>query len=291
MTPTTRLLAGALAALQLAGAGAACPALTRVGISDRGFASYRGADGYGGIAVDMFKEVARRTGCKIEFVWLPSVRVTNWIESGQIDIGSVLTHQPERDAYARFLPYAYTQFYLVQPKKGAGRYASLAEFAARSHVRLTMVRGVMLGQRVEAQLASLARANRLEYVNNFETLFRKMESGRAEATVTAPVIYLRHLRLMGWEDKLVFTPIAESPPQFIGVYASTRTLAPDAIDSFAGALSEMLADRTMHAIYARYLDPELVGQLFKPGTAALSAALQGSVQHVRRAEGGDARPR
>lgn len=280
-----RLLAGALAAVQFGSAGADCPVSTRVGISDRGYASYRTTDRYGGIVIDMFKEVTHRTGCKFEFVWLPSVRMMDWMDSKRIDIGATLVHHPERDSRARFLPYAYTQFYLVQSKTMPERFTSLAEFTEHSRARLNVVRGLVLGPRIEAQLAVLMRAKRIEYVNNFETLFRKMESGRAEATITSPVIYLHHLRLMGLEEKVVFTPIVESPPQFIGVYASTRTLDREAIDSIAGALNEMLVDRTMQTLYARYLDPELVSQLFKPGTAALSAALQGSAQPEPREEG------
>ncbi len=54
--------------LNCAGASALYPQPRRVALSDRGYASYRSAGSYDGIAADLLNAVAGRVGCKIEFV-------------------------------------------------------------------------------------------------------------------------------------------------------------------------------------------------------------------------------
>ena len=247
-----------------ASANALCPQPLRVALSDRGYASYRTADGYDGIAVDLLNAAAGRVGCKVEFVWLPSARVMTELKAQHVDIVPSLFQSSERDAIGAYIPYGYTRITLVLPKRVSGSYHSLADFVAHSDARLNMVRGIYLGQAIAPLLAQLERSARLEVVRDFDTLFRKIRLGRADAALTTPEVYLRHLQ-QELERDFTVLPIPELPPQIIGMYLSHSTVPPALLAAFARAVAAMGKDGTVRQIYLRHLPAPLVNKLFAPG--------------------------
>ena len=160
-----------------------CPAVTRVGLSDLGYTSFREGGHIRGISVDVVREMARRTGCKFEFIWFPRQRLFVELEAGRIDMTMAAVRTPERDAYASYLPYAYLQYDLILAEPDGQHYASLSDFVARGSGRLNVTRGMTYDAAVETQLALLASAGRLDVVNDFETVFGKLEMGRGAVAV------------------------------------------------------------------------------------------------------------
>jgi polar amino acid transport system substrate-binding protein len=262
------LMVGAQAA-----AGTACPALTRVGLSDLGYSSFRTETGYSGISVDVAGELARRTGCKISFLWFPRGRLFVELEAGRIDLTLGAVHTPERDLYASYLPYAYVQYDMVLSKRVVGRYNGLADFVARGTARLNITRGVQYGAAIEAELATLAKGGRLELVNDFDTVFNKMAVGRADGTLASPPIYSSHIKRVGLEDAVTITALPESPPQYIGMYASRKTVSGEALATYTAALRSLVNDRTILAIYAKYMGEATTRQVFRPGLRELLGAI------------------
>lgn len=264
----------ALPAATLAWAGLAaaapCPHPLRVGLAERGYAAYRTTTGYGGISVDILQAAAQRTGCTLEFLWFPSARLMHELRAGRIDIAATMLQDEQRDSYALFLPYGYMMNFLVSSKR---RYGSLSAFQAQSAARLNVVRGLRFSAAVQAQLQPLAQQARIEEVNDYTTLFRKMAAGRAEAAVMSPWVYLWHARQIGLELPLETTQLAEDPPAKLGMYLSRATLSEETTKAFAGALQKMLEDRSIQDTFAHYLDSRLAAQLFAPGTRPLLAGL------------------
>lgn len=99
------LIASFWFSLPAARAEPVCPPVTRVGLSDLGYTSYREQGRIGGIAVDIANEMARRTGCKFEFHWYPRQRLFIELAAGHVDMTMGSLRLPERDAYANYLPY------------------------------------------------------------------------------------------------------------------------------------------------------------------------------------------
>ena len=270
-----RLLAIAVLYCSLPGAwaGGACPPVTRVGLSDLGYTAYREQGRIGGIAVEIANEMARRTGCAFEFHWYPRQRLFIELEAGHIDMTMGSASTPERDAYARHLPYAYLQYDLVLANMPSHRYGSLADFVAHGSGRLNVTRGVSYGAAVDAQLALLAAAGRLEVVSDYETVFGKLEMGRAEGTLATPPIYSKYLKRKQLQGRTVVIPIAESSARFTGIYLSKKTV-PEAVHRrYAGALKAMVAEQSIRTIYTRYFDDAIVRRSFRQGPAPLLEAL------------------
>jgi len=251
----------------------ACTSMTKVGISDLGLSAYQEGNKVAGAAVDIVNELARRAGCKVEYVWLPRQRLFVEMEAGHIDMTMGAVRLPERDAYASFFPYAYLQYDLLLSRRDDKRYTSLADFVAHGSGRLNVTRGIKYGPAIETLLETLAAKGRLEEVSNFDTVFSKLEMGRADGTLATPPIYARFLRTARFRDQLVVIPLPESEPQFTGIYLSRRSLSTADRQHYALALKGMLADQAIVAIYHRYFDEATVKRLFLMGQGPLQAAI------------------
>jgi polar amino acid transport system substrate-binding protein len=267
------VIAGLCLGLSAAHAGTVCPAVTRVGLSDLGYTAFRDGARIGGISVDIVNEIARRTGCKFEFLWYPRQRLFVELEAGHIDMTMASLRTPERDTYARHLPYAYLQYDLVLSAPPGQHYTSLADFVARGTGRLNVTRGMNYDAAVETQLALLASAGRLEVVNDFETVFGKMEMGRADGTLATPPIYSRYLKSGSLRERASVIPMPEATPRFTGVYLSKKTVSMAVRQRYAAALKTMVAEQVVPGLYAKYFDDATVKRTFRQGNGPLLNAL------------------
>jgi polar amino acid transport system substrate-binding protein len=250
-----------------------CPPVTRIGLSDLGYGAFREGGKIGGISVDVANELARRTGCKIEIDWFPRTRLFVEMEAGRVDMTMGALRTPERDLYAQHLPYAYLQYDLVVQEPAGEHYASLSDFVKRGKGRLNVTRGMNYDPAVEAQLALLNAAGRLEVVNDFEIVFGKMDIGRADGTLATPPIYTRYLKSRRLKPRLSVIPMPESLPHLTGMYMSTRTMPADLRALYASALKAMVQEQVVVAIYAKYFDDATVRRIFRPGAAPLLSAM------------------
>jgi polar amino acid transport system substrate-binding protein len=251
-----------------------CPSVTRVGLSDLGYASFQTGGVVKGMSVDIINEMSRRSGCKFEMIWFPRERMNVEYQQGHIDVimGAVAT--PERDAGGRFVPYGFTRFDLILSKRAAGSYASLAEFVRDSTARLNVIRGVPYPPAISAELERLGKAGRLELVTDFDVAFKKIKLERAGGTIATPTIYLWHLERLGEAATgMVALPLPESPRQFVGMYLSNRTLPAGAVALYAGALKRIVDDGTLERIYGHYFDAANLKRLFPAGVREIVNAI------------------
>lgn len=232
---------------------AACPAALHAGASDLGLSSFRAEGKVRGAGNDVLVELARRTGCPIDFTWYPRARLWAEYGSGRINLTGSSVRTAERDRLAHFLPYVTTRFDLVLARSVPGNYRTLADFVERSNARLNLVRGIAYTPAVDAQLARLRAQGRIEVVNDYDAAFRKMASARAEATLAPMVIYAHHLHSNNLQAGVVVVPVAESAPVLAGAYLSRSGMTPAARKVFADALLAMVADGTVARIYGQYV--------------------------------------
>ncbi|MYM67044.1 transporter substrate-binding domain-containing protein [Pseudoduganella sp. FT55W] len=259
--------------LSAAEAGTVCPPVTRVGLSDLGYTSYRDQGRIAGISVDIANEMARRTGCKFEFHWYPRQRLFIELAAGNIDMTMGSLRLPERDAYARYLPYAYLQYDLVLSVPPGRNYTSLADFVEHGNGRLNVTRGLAYDPAIETQLAKLTAAGRLELVNDFETVFAKLDMGRADGTIATPPIYSKYLKGSRVQASAVVITLPEANPRFTGLYLSKKTISTAVRDRYAATLKAMLTDQTIRTIYTPYFDDATLKRMIRQGQGPLLTAL------------------
>ena len=271
---TTVLLASLLPLAPLPAAaapGRACPA-ARAGISDLGYASYRDGATFRGTTVDLLQEIQQRTGCPINLEWYPRGRLYAQYFSRQLEITGSSLRTPERDRQGVWLPYAYTHFELVLVNGQARKFNTLAEFVDGSTARLNVTRGIAYAPATQAQMERLQKLGRLEYVNDYGVVFRKILAGRAEGTLAPPAIHVLHQRQFKMLGKMTSTPFAESPRALVGMYVS-KNVPPPVLRRYAEAVHAIVADGTVQKIYERYLGEEIARRIFSGGVRDILDAI------------------
>ena len=248
-----------------------CPP-ARAGLSDLGYSSYRDGATFRGSMVDLLEEIHRRTGCDFNIEWYPHGRLYAQFFNSQLELTGASLRTAERDQHGVWLPYSYTQFELLLINKSAGKFRSLAEFVTNSNARLNVTRGVSYSPETQAQMDRLQKLGRLEYVNDYGVVFRKIQAGRAEGTLAPPAIHVLHQRQFKMMGKMTSTPFAESPRALVGMYVS-KNVPPHALHNYTEALRAIVTDGTVQKIYERYLGEEITRQIFSPGVREILDAM------------------
>ncbi|WP_373989597.1 substrate-binding periplasmic protein [Duganella sp. BuS-21] len=268
---TTVLLA---AWLPLAGADAhagPCPPVI-VGVSDLGYSSYLDGAVIRGINIDMFEQMEKRSGCKLTPRWYPRTRMYAQFLSGELEMTGGALRTPERDLQGTWLPYTYTQFELLLVNQEAGKFRSLAEFVDHSKARLNINRGMFYAPDTQAQLDRLQKLGRLEYVNDFDVVFRKIQAGRAEGTLAPASIHLLNQRRFGLLGKMTGVTVTDMPRAMVGLYVSKK-VPPEVQQRYADALRSIIADGSLLRLYEKYLGAVSANRLYHDGTRAILDAL------------------
>ena len=267
---TTVLLAASLP-LAFAQAAPTCPA-AHAGISDLGYSSYRDGAHFRGTAVDVLEELYKRTGCGFDIEWYPRGRLFAQFANGQVDVTASSLRTPERDRSGTWLPYSSTQFELVLLNRAAGKFHSLADFVDRSTARLNVTRGISYTPEVQVQLDRLQRQGRLEYVNDYVVVFRKIQARRAEGTLAPPTIHVMHQRQFNMTGKMTAMPVEESPRSLIGLYISNK-VPTEVVRRYAEGLRSMVADGTVQKFYEHYLGEAIGHRIFSNGSRDILDAM------------------
>lgn len=260
-----------LAAAQAAAPAGACPP-AGVGVSDIGYSSYRDGDAIRGINIDMLEQMAQRSGCKLTPRWYPRSRMYAEFLSGRLEMTGAALRTPERDRQGIWLPYTFTQFELLLVNKEARAFRSLAEFVERSSARLNISRGMYYPPDTQAQLDRLQKLGRLEYVNDFSVVFRKIKAGRAEGTLAPASIHLLSQRQFGMLGRMTGAIMTDMPRVMVGLYVS-KNVAPAVRQRYADALRSIVADGTLLRLYEKYLGVESANRLYHDGVREILDAL------------------
>jgi polar amino acid transport system substrate-binding protein len=271
----SKALPAVLLALSLPVASAlaapACPAAS-VGVSDLGYSSYLDGAVIHGSNVDILEEIQKRSGCTLNIQWYPRSRLYAQFFNHQLDMTGASLRTAERDRYGIWLPYTYTHFELLLLNQDAGKFRSLADFVDHSRARLNLTRGIGYTPQTQRQLDRLEKLGRLEYVNDYTVVFRKILAGRAEGTLAPATIHLLNQRQFGLVGKMRASTVSESPRTMVGLYVSNQ-VPPEVLQRYADALRSIVADGTMQKFYEHYLGAQITHRLFHDGTHEILDAL------------------
>jgi len=272
---TKRLTVALLSMLLSAPAAGAAPdacAPASAGLSDLGYASYRDGSAIRGITVDLLEEIHRRSGCPFQLGWYPHGRVYAQFFSGQLDVTGAALRNAERDRYGVWLPYTYSQFELVLLNQSAGEFHTLADFVERSTARLNVVRSIAYSPATQAQMDRLQKLGRLEYVNDYGVVFRKILAGRTDGTLAPPAIHVLHQRQFHLLGRMRASTFAEAPRAMVGIYVSKQLPAAQR-RRYAEAVRAIVGDGTVQQIYLRYMSADITRQIFAGGVREILDAM------------------
>lgn len=229
----------------------------KVAFYDHGALNSLHADGrWRGIDTDVVEELARRTGCQLTLVLDSRVRIWTMMAGGQLDMTVSGIANPEREAFAHFIPYLASRNYVLLSKEVDASIQSLDALAADPRYKVAAVKSFRHGPTLDAWLARLRAQGRVYDAVDFSALMRLVKIGRVHAVIALQTSWVplrgetaaAGLRVMDWAQKDLV----------IGSMVLSRRRVPAAtVELFAKAIAAMRQDGTLEAIFARHMGPEL----------------------------------
>jgi len=210
-----------------------------------------------GAYVEIVRELARRTGTRVEVVDCPLKRCLMLLQQGEVDVAIGLQATPEREKYLRFLatPYRlHASDHVYYMRMGeAGRLRGASDLVG-------LAIGVKLGSEISDSLASRVGV-KLEPVPDNRNNFAKLVAGRIDA-VAIPEdqgeYLLADLHLQG---RLAKAPYREPNGSSRSVAVARRSPYASQIEALDAAMAAMRADGTLQRIYqAQYYDHFGIGR-------------------------------
>jgi polar amino acid transport system substrate-binding protein len=255
---STTLFTGLLGAAEPQGG---CDKL-RVAFYEDGALFYHGADGgWTGIDKDIVDEVTRRMGCTV----VPSVdsRVRIWagLSGGTIDMSVSAIPLPEREKFARFVPYMAGRNYVFLHQDLAPNVHSMEEFLRHPEYKIAVVKAYRYGKSYEAWLARLRSEGRVFETPDYVSMLRLLKLGRVHAAMATPTSWfpmMRQERLAGSFSIMDWAP-ADSIVS--GLVLSRQHVDAATAARFSQTIRAMRDDGTLKRIFSRHVDAEQAAKM------------------------------
>lgn len=215
-----------------------------------------------GVYPDWLREVGRRAGCQIQFPVVPRARADSMtFVSGQADMLIPASQNQERDQKAQFVHLVNLTPTLITLSTAQVPPKDLYTLEGRSKLRAALVRSYSWGNEYDTLVRKLAVDNRVDFVNDLETVGRMLRAGRVDFTILPPT--LLHSALQASPDgvqsgEFRFSPLAGLPKSRVGAYLSRQTLSPSDTDLLSTAMMKSARDGSLRAAFEKYYPPEVV---------------------------------
>lgn len=124
-----------------------------------------------------------------------------------------------------------------------------------------MVRGVFLGEALEASVARLEAQGRIELAPDFENLAVRLKAGRIQAAIVPSTIHIKQMAdgELGTSIRVIDMPEAEPFP--VGLYLHHNVPAAD-LELLQRHLRALVSEGAVESVYAQFLRPKLARRLF-----------------------------
>jgi len=202
---------------------------------------------YRGAYTAIVRELARRTGLRLEIASCPLKRCLYMLEQGRADIIIGIKDTPERRRYLRFLRTPYRdhssdKVFYVQKKKGT----PIRSYADLAGLRIGIKLGAEYFDRFDHD-NSLAKAA----VRDMEANFRKLALGRLDAVLIPEDQGEALVARLGLQAEVVKAAYREADPSPRSVAITTHSPHAAHIEAFEQAMADMTRDGTLAALFRR----------------------------------------
>jgi len=229
-----------------------CAAPLRVALFEYGVL-YRSDTG-DGVDARLVDELSKRTGCTVEYVVLPRVRIWMELERGSLDMATAAIPTPERKRYGYLLPYFRTRNMALTRDEPGATWRTMAEFE-QSPAKMGMVRSFRHEPAIDAMIERLRGQGRVVESVDAQDNLRLLREGVVDLVFVQPVVYrsylsdaqLAHVRILDWVPK---------DQESVGaLILSRKSFAPQQARHWDAALAGLISDGTMARIYGAFLPP------------------------------------
>lgn len=263
------LLCCAMLALPVASLAGDAPAAACGDISvafyENGALFYHNAAGvWNGIDKDVVEELARRLGCRFHSYTDSRVRIWTALSMGNLDMAMSGVDTPEREAYARFVPYFVSHNYVLLQKDVATRVHGLDDFLARTSYRVGIIKSFSHGVVYEAWLDKLRTQGRVYEAADYPALLNMFKIGRVQAILGMNTSWGGLLKQPAMAGRISVMDWAPHDAVTSALVLSRKTVSEAAAARLAQAIRAMRDDGTLKAIFERHVGPEIAATLLNP---------------------------
>lgn len=225
---------------------------------------YKNADGtHAGIDQDVIDELGRRSGLHFQTVLESRVRIWTRLANGTLDMSVSGISTPEREQFARFIPYFATRNYVLMRRDLPASAQSPEGFLADPSYKVAVVKSFKHGAEFDRWLALLRERGRVREVADFQMVLHLLKIGRVQAVLALPTSWVPALKQ---QDMAATVQVLDWWPKDTIVHGLilSRQRVPDAaVQRMATAIQSMRDDGTLSAIFQRHMGPELANSLLR----------------------------
>lgn len=204
----------------------------------------------GGMMIEIWTEIARRTGQKVEFRVYPFKRELVLVEQGHVDGLFSIKKTPEREK--RFLypnePLMIQDYVFFTLKNSKIEFRGNLD--AFSNVPIGVNSGVSYGPIFDSAVKRGMLKN-LHPAPSYDLNFKMLLNGRVNAVICSRLVGVSILEKLGMRDQVRVSSIPVETTKSYVIF-SKKTARPALIPEFDKAISSMRRDGTMKSIEQKY---------------------------------------
>jgi polar amino acid transport system substrate-binding protein len=246
---------------QINAAEVACRTLT-LAYYELGALYYRLPSGdYTGIDKDVINEIEKRTSCQFQTSLESRVRIWSQLSQHSLDMSVSGISTPEREEFARFIPYFSIRNYLLLRDDVPLPARSLEGFLANPNLLVGVVKSFKHGATYDAWLERMRAQKRVHEAADFDTLMRLFSGGRVQAVLALPTSFQPRLH----QDKLVASTIiidlAPSDRIQHGLIISKSRVDQETFEILQKAIHAMQEDGSLERIFKQHVGDKLAKEM------------------------------
>ena len=234
-----------------------------------------------GIYPDLLRAYGVRAGCSFVFPVVPRARAEVLVQTGEADLLLSAVKVSHRDSWGNFVPMLGSEWVLVSHGNSAPP-RSVQALLDLPRLKFNAVRGFNGGPSYLNLLAGLEARGELEYVNDAQTIIRKMAAGRVDYTVMASQTFAGTLDDMPPAQRIAvrYSRLDGLAPAVTGVYLSKAMPAADAAEVTALLQQIRAADGVLAGLRHYFTPDEMISSflLLAPPAGPPAAPSQAAAQ-------------
>lgn len=249
-----------------AAAASASPseAAIRIAFYELGVLYYKTSHGtHAGIDLDVIQELGKRTGLRFQPTLESRVRIWTRLANGTLDMSVSGIATPEREQFARFIPYFVTRNYVLMRSELPDSVKNPQGFLANPAYTVAVVKSFKHGSAYDRWLDQLRALGRVREAADFQMVLHLLKIGRVQAVLALPTSWVPAMKQEAMDSTLQVLDWWPKERIVHGLILSRRHIPEATAARIGAAIQSMREDGTLLAIFQRHIGPDLAESLLK----------------------------
>ncbi len=208
---------------------------------------------WSGLSVELMQKLAAKVGCQLAFINSPWLRAIQQSESGELDVLSHLSFNPQRQQHFAFIgPHHIEAIYLIGEAQSLPQLHDLTELNENIDLgRIAVLHGAYYGEQFNQLMLSPNFARQLVNISSIQDKLALLRAHRVNA-ILEDISVLRYWQQHQYPQAAKYQPLLKvfESPVYFGF--SKASLSPQQLTQLADAWQQLHADGELTPIYQKY---------------------------------------